>query len=261
VDATGTVVRTLSSIAKPKDGASEYEEDPKPELPADSAGVQRAVWDLRLDAPRRIKNAMIDMGDPADAPFAPAGRYTLRLIVDGKTVSQPLVIKPDPRVQVAGADKQAQLAMAAELKVWLNRLADGVEQIRTVRDQLKRRNELLKDRADAADLRARADTLVAKLDAVERKMHNPEAEVTYDILAKGTRLYSRIAPINSWVADGDGAPTQGMKEVWGAQRSELESYVGELQALINTDLAALNQLAARMGLGYVVVPGAGAAVP
>ncbi len=261
LDAQANVVRTLSSVAKPKDGASEYEEAPKPELPADSAGIQRAVWDLTLDPARRIGNAMIDMGDPADAPFAPPGGYTLRLSVGGQTVTAPLVVKPDPRVQITDADRRAQLAMAAELKAELNRLADAVEQIRTVREQLKRRNELLKDRTDAAGLRAHADSLVAKLDALERKMHNPEAEVTYDILAKGTKLYSRIAPINSWVAQGDGAPTQGMKQVWAAQRQELDGYFSELRTVINTDLAALNQLAARMGLGYVVVPGAAAAVP
>ena len=261
LNAQGTVVRTLSSVAKPKDGSSEYEEAPKPELPADSAGVGRAVWDLRLEPARRIRNGMIDMGDPADAPYAPPGRYTLRLSVGGQTVTAPLVVKPDPRVQIADTDRQAQLAMAAELRAELNRLADAVERIRTVRDQLNRWNALLKDRADAAEFRARADSLVAKLDSLERKMHNPEAEVTYDILAKGARLYSRIAPINSWVAEGDGAPTQGMKQVWAAQQQELAGYFSELQTLIDADLVALNRLAARIGVGHVVVPGSAAAVP
>jgi photosystem II stability/assembly factor-like uncharacterized protein len=261
LDGQGNVVRTLSSVAKPKDNASEYEEAPKPELAADSSGIQRAVWDLTLEPARRIPNAMIDMGDPAEAPYAPDGRYLLRLSGDGKTVNAPLVIQADPRVQIAEADKQAQLAFAAELKAAFNRLADGVAKARSIKDQLRRRNELLKDRSDAAGLRGKADTLIARLDSLERRMHNPEAEVTYDILAKGTRLYSRMAPINSWVTDGDGAPTQGMREVWAAQRPELEGYLAALQMLINTDLAALNQMAARLGLGYVVVPGAPAAVP
>jgi photosystem II stability/assembly factor-like uncharacterized protein len=261
LDAQGTVVRTLSSVARPKDGSSEYEEAPKPELPADSAGIGRAVWDLQLDPARRIRNGMIDMGDPADAPYAPPGRYTLRLSVGGQTVTAPLVVKLDPRVQIADADRQAQLAMAAELRAELNRLADAVERIRTVRDQLNRWNALLKDRPDAAEFRARADSLVAKLDMLERRMHNSEAEVTYDILAKGARLYSRIAPINSWVAEGDGAPTQGMTQVWAAQQQELAGYFSELQTLIDTDLVALNRLAARIGVGHVVVPGSPAAVP
>mgnify|MGYP001439503190 FL=1 len=92
-------------------------------------------------------------------------------------------------------------------------------------------------------------------------MHHPEAEVTYDILAKGARLYSRIAPINSWVAEGDGAPTQGTKQVWAAQQQELAGYFSELQTLIDADLVALNRLAARIGVGHVVVPGSAAAVP
>jgi len=261
VDAAGTVVRTLSSVAKPMDGSSEDEEPNKPELPADSAGVGRTVWDLTLDPAKRIKNAMIDEGDPADAPNAPPGRYTLRLTAGGQTVTAPLVVTPDPRIQISDADRQAQLAMAAELKTQLNRLADAVERIRSVRDQLRRWNTLLKDRADAAGFRARADSLVAKLDTLEHKMHNPEAEVTYDILAKGTRLYSRIAPINSWVTQGDGAPTQGMKEVWAAQQVELQGYFTELQKLMDADVSALNGLAERLGVGHIVVPGPPPVVP
>lgn len=253
-DQQGNVVRTLSSVAKPKDGYSEYEEAPKPELPADSAGIQRAVWDLKLEGAKRIKNAMIDMGDPADAPFAPPGRYTLRLLVAGQALEAPLVVKPDPRTSVPAADREAQLAMASEVKAALDRLADAVERLRSVREQLKRRNELLKDRADAAELRAKGDTLVARLDSLERQMHNPEAQVTYDILAKGTKLYSRMAPIASWVSEGDGAPTQGMRQVWAEQRRELEGYLARLDALLAEDLAGLNQQAARLGLGFIVIP-------
>jgi hypothetical protein len=216
---------------------------------------------LTLDPANRIKRAKIDEGDPADAPYAPPGRYTLRLTAGGQTVTAPLVVTPDPRVQISDADRQAQLAMAADLKMELNRLADAVERIRSVRDQLRRWNALLKDRADAAGFRASADSLIAKLDTLERKMHNPEAEVTYDILAKGTRLYSRIAPINSWVTEGDGAPTQGMKEVWAAQQVELHGYFAELQKLMDADVATLNSLAERLRVGHIVVPGPPPVVP
>jgi photosystem II stability/assembly factor-like uncharacterized protein len=262
LDASGKVVRTLSSVAQPKDGHSEYERAHKPEL-ADTAGIQRAVWDLALEGAKRIPNAMIDEGDPSDAPFALAGTYTLRLSADGDTSTAPLVIERDPRIQVTVADRRAQLALAAEMKSGFERLVDGVERLRSIRSQLKARNQVLKDRADAAALRGKADTLIARLDSLEHKMHNPEAQVTYDILARkgGAKLYSRMAPLNSWVTDGDGAPTQGMQQVWAGQRQELDGYLADLQRLVNTDLAALNQMAAQMGLGYIVVPGAAAAIP
>ena len=60
--------------------------------------------------------------------------------------------------------------------------------------------------------------LVAKLDALEGKLHNPKAEVVYDILAMrgGARLYSRLSPLQMWALESNGAPTA---EWWWRRRS------------------------------------------
>ena len=81
--------------------------------------------------------------------------------------------------------------------------------------------------------------------------------MTYDILAfkGGTKLYSRLAPLYNWATESKGAPTQGMREVYADQRKELDGYVAELRTLIDRDLAAVNSLAAKLGVQYVVVPG------
>jgi photosystem II stability/assembly factor-like uncharacterized protein len=252
VDAQGAVVRTLSSIARPKDGYSETEEAPKPELMVDSARIQRAVWDLRLEGARRIRNAMIDTGDPADGPWAPPGRYTLRLRT-GSFVSQTsLTVQADPRSMVTDADLAAQHAFALELRNALDQLTTSVEQIRDMRTQLADRNRALVDRADAAVLRGRSDSLVVRLDSLEHVLHNPDATVTYDILAKGSQLYSRLTPLYMFVIDGDGAPTQGAREVWAGQRQELQSHLARLQVLIDNDLAAINSLAEQIGVPFIV---------
>jgi photosystem II stability/assembly factor-like uncharacterized protein len=74
-----------------------------------SAGAHRFSWDLRL--------APLEPEDPAqggggsqgavphhtypsvNAPWAPPGSYTVRLSVDGKTYTQPLTLRLDPRVK------------------------------------------------------------------------------------------------------------------------------------------------------------------
>ncbi len=252
LDAQGSVVRRLSSVAKPKDGHSEDEEEPKPDLKTDSARIQRAVWDLRLEGAQRIHNAMIDTGDPAVGPWAPPGTYTLRLTVAGTSMTAQLVVRADPRVSASDADRAAQQALGRELKAALDQLADAVAQVKDIRQQLRDRSAAVKDRADAAPLRARADTLIARLDSLEKRMHNPDATVTYDILAKGSQLYSRLTPLYNWVTDGDGAPTQGMRQVWVEQQQELQVDLAQLQTLITTDLASINALAQRLGVPFVV---------
>jgi hypothetical protein len=85
--------------------------------------------------------------------------------------------------------------------------------------------------------------LAPKLDAVEEKLHNPKAEVVYDILAfeGGAKLYSRLSPLYSFVVENDGVPTQGMREVFATYRAEMEAIAAEWTALLKGDIAALNQ--------------------
>ena len=96
--------------------------------------------------------------------------------------------------------------------------------LRAVRRQLADRNELLAKDDKAKPLIEPSQALIAKLDALEARLHNPKAEITYDVLAQkgGTQLYSRLAPFMDWSANGNGAPTQGMREVFAAQMKELD---------------------------------------
>src|SRR5262249_6367327 len=94
-----------------------------------------------------------------------------------------------------------------------------------------------------------------KADALEDKLHNPTAEVVYDILAMrgGTRLYSRLAPLEMWIVESDGLPTAGMNQELDEQESELSRLKEEVQAFLTRELAPLNSTASRLGLQYVNV--------
>jgi photosystem II stability/assembly factor-like uncharacterized protein len=255
LDGRGTVLRRLSSVARPKDNHSEYETEPEPDLES-SPGLHRVAWDLTQAGAKRVKGGKIDTGDPAAGFEVLPGAYSARLTADGATETVPVVVKPDPRVTVPEADRQKQVAFVAELRDALNRLADAANQIQDVRAQLEARNEKLATDPAAKELVAQSSALVARLDSLERKIHNPEAEVTYDILAfrGGTRLYSRLSPLYAWATEGIGPPTQGMREVYAAQRKELDGYVAEFRTLLDRDLAAINALADKLGIKYVVVP-------
>jgi hypothetical protein len=75
-----------------------------------------------------------------NTPWAPPGSYVVRLTVDGKTYTQPLTLRLDPRVKTL----QADLAMLASLS---REMYEGARNSRTAYDQ--------------------ARALVAKLDAVQ----------------------------------------------------------------------------------------------
>jgi photosystem II stability/assembly factor-like uncharacterized protein len=259
LDGQNRVVRTLSSTA-PEPMGSDDNEDPddfKKEALARDAGIQRAVWDLRYEGARKIKNGRIDTGDPQSGPRVPPGTYTVRLAAAGKTLTAPLKIEPDPRGDLKQSDLDAQAAFAVRVRDDISKLTDLVNQLRSVRDQLKARNAALaarKSDAGIADLIASADAAVKKADAIEDKLHNPTAEVVYDILAMkgGARLYSRLSPLQMWSVEASGPPTAGMTQVLGEQEKELAALASETQQFISGDVAKINQRAAQLNLPFVI---------
>jgi photosystem II stability/assembly factor-like uncharacterized protein len=114
LDAAGQIVRRFSSddkIAPPNPNtlnvAAVWIAAPAP-LPA-AAGQHRWVWDLRSNptaggGPRGGGGAGFAGGGPGGrggAPIVPSGAYTVRLTVEGQTLTQPLTVKPDPRQKIS----------------------------------------------------------------------------------------------------------------------------------------------------------------
>src|SRR6185312_17431337 len=98
--------------------------------------------------------------------------------------------------------------------------------------------------------------LRAKIDALEEKLHNPKAKVVYDILAQkgGARLYSQLIWLFEMIKDSDGAPSQGIREVFAEQAEMLRKYQQEWETLVSTDLAALNEQAKTLDAPRIIIP-------
>ena len=129
-DSTNKLVRTITSTQPPL-----YERPPYPDYwlkpSADRAlatdvGTCRINWDLRYDDPpgynpdinNQMNSSPSEVTPGPHGPLALPGTYTLKLIVDGQTYSQPLVVHNDPRIGESPAvmnvlRNQNQLMMAA----------------------------------------------------------------------------------------------------------------------------------------------------
>jgi photosystem II stability/assembly factor-like uncharacterized protein len=260
LDSANRVVKSLSSIPRTSDRSGDDEEDPedlkKAALPVE-AGVQRAEWDLTWQGAKKILGAKIDTGDPADGPRAVPGSYTVRLTAGGKTLTKPLTVVADPREKASQADLEAQLAFNLRVRDAITKVTGLVDSMRSVKEQLASRKKTLdarKSDSAVADLLKAGDAVSEKIDALEGKLHNPKAEVTYDILAErgGARLYSRLSPLLMFASSGDGPPTEGMKQVLTQLEQELAPLEQQAQALLSKDVAEINGRAKTLGLEFVI---------
>jgi hypothetical protein len=263
VDARGAMVRTLRSVAEPAPIGPEHPDwwpgtKSEPALTA-RAGLNRAVWDFSWDGAGFIRDAVLDFGNPTVGPWALPGDYTLRLTVGEESVTTAARVEPDPRVDVPAAQLEDQLAFSLGLREDLRMLIRAVETLRAVRRQVATRNELLAGREEAGEVVAAGDALIARLEDLESRLHNPEAEVSYDVLGGrggGAELYSQLAPLYNASFEADGPPPESMRAVAAEYRGRLASYRSELDALLAEDLARLEELAEQLALGWILLPSA-----
>jgi photosystem II stability/assembly factor-like uncharacterized protein len=259
-DAEGGLIISLTSKKEPEETAKDDPDAPsepsKKTVLTAEPGMNRVVWDLQYAGAAKIKNAKIDSGEPDFGPLALPGTYTVSLTVDGKTTTGKATVLPDPRVRLKSAELQEQLELALAIRADIVHLTGMVEKIRAVRTQIAAKNQLLKGNSGAASLVKQGEELIKKLDALEGKLHNPRAEVFYDILAQkgGAQLYSQLGFLFEGLKDSDGAPTQGMREVYAEEKKKLTAYGVQLKRLMDGDLAKLNKKASELMIPNFIVP-------
>ncbi len=264
-DAKGRLVDKFSSKPEPEEPETpgDYEEEkPKRLVLTRHAGINRVAWDLTYLGAKSIKGAKADQGQPRIGPMAAPGHYKLTLTAEGKTYTTSLEIKPDPRLhsddsaRTDPASLESQVQLALKVRDDITRLTTLVERLRAVRKQLTDRNELLKENPGAASLVKSSKELIDKLNTLEEKLHNPKAQVAYDILAMkgGAKLYSQLIWLYNLLLESDGAPTQGVREIYAEQTAALEKLDREFGELAAGEVARLNQEAKKLDLPTVFVP-------
>ena len=117
---------------------------PTMELSA-KAGMHRFTWDLHYDP---IVVGGVAPGEPAtgavphrtypaiDSPWAPPGSYTVRLSADGRTYTQPLELRLDPRVKTPAAGLAQLAALSREMYDGAVVAHAAYVQARAISDQL-----------------------------------------------------------------------------------------------------------------------------
>jgi len=151
-DNQNKLVRTLSSHAAPPFN------EPTPPVPEywlrkpvgipTNPGTNRVNWDLYYDDPAALSHNLgqvmpaIDHDTPAtpQGAFALPGTYTVKLIVDGKTSTAPLVVHEDPRIgesPAVMAEMRAQFDLGWKITEGMSVSHTGYDQATQLRSQLK----------------------------------------------------------------------------------------------------------------------------
>ena len=213
-----------------------------------AVGMNNVTWDLRYPSATSFPG-MILWGGNVTGPAAPPGTYQVRLTADGKTQTQPLIVKRHPLFKdVTDADLQEQFNLTIQIRDKVSEANNAVIQIRKIKTQVTDR--ISKSNGDAK-LKAVGETLTKNLSAVEEEIYQVRNQSGQDPLNFPIKINNRLASLLSMVSHGDGKPQGNALPIFNDLKAELKVQTDRLQRVLSTDLAAFNTEAKRLGLEVV----------
>ena len=236
LDSQGRVMRHLSStrtnkVIQPPEWPDQIVAS---DLISAKAGLNRLVWDLRMEDPAQIPGAFYS-GSAPRGPLVPPGVYQVKLSVGGVTRTTALEVAADPRVADAGPAIAAKTELAVTVLHDIDALHTAVNAIRGARSEL------------AAAVKAKP-ALEGKIRPVDRRLQALE-EALMQVNMKGSEanlafpgmLNEQYAGFAAALEDADTPPTRQHLQMYQTLHAGLSTQLGLWSALQGGDLADLRR--------------------
>jgi len=203
--------------------------------------MHRFLWDMHYpDVPGLEKEYPIaavphNTAPQPASPWVMPGNYTVVLTVNGKTYSQPLTIKMDPRVKTPLSGLQQQFAMSQQIYNRMLTLAPAVDQATDLHKHLEDR---LKDGQLPTDLQTELthfnESLTSLLGSATRRPGPASQAPTL------TALRAKYGALFGVLQEADEPPTTQAKAALAEVEKQLPPLWNHWLQIRNKELPALN---------------------
>jgi hypothetical protein len=255
LDADGREIRSFTSKREPAPveavdaspaGGGGEEPPPTAEPPAGKdeephptkdPGANRFVWNLRGPDATKLPDNKGRGGslEMLAGPRVPPGPYQVRLLVNGRTLTQRFEVVKDPRVQATDAAIRESFDLAKQAHDLLIRVHDAVLRLRDVRTQAEGWGR----RAGTPTIKSAAIALVRTLTAIERELIQVRSD---DPRMFPPKLNTRIGTVIPLVEYSDAAPTQALRDLTADLTRRAEAELAKLADVLANDVARFNAL-------------------
>ena len=240
LDAGGKVLREYSNHKKEKfEQPAEWpDRETPPELLPDAVGMNRFVWDLRVEDPVQIPGAFYADEGPK-GPVVNPGAYMVRMTTRNGAQSVPLEVVLDPRLKdaVTADDIAAHWDLVKKTAEDIEALHRAVNEMRASRTALEKVRQRTGPPRALLDAAARFDRMMTP---IEEQLLQVNMKASEDNLRYPNRLNEQYDTFIATVDGDDVRPTEPQLQVFADLHRRLGEQLAKWRALMDKDLPALN---------------------
>jgi hypothetical protein len=249
-NASGEVIRSFSNkVAEKKTSNNSIQNEPTLSV---RKGLNRFVWDLRrMDMPT-IDNVYIE-GNYNGGKIAP-GKYTIVLEIDGKEQSVPFVLNSDPRIKSTAADYAKQDELLQKVEKDVTDIHVAVVRMRNLSKQIQTLVNLVDGDRSKDDLVKKAKSVMQKMVDWEEQLIQPKSQAYDDVINFVNKLSANYIFVHGeanttipYITDGHVARYNELHQEW-------MKYKNEMDSLMKSDIAGLNELIKTLKVDHVMLP-------
>lgn len=208
-------------------------------------GLNQFVWDMRHSDATAVEGTNVMWAGSGVGARVIPGNYKVRLLVgDSLVAEQPIEIRKDPRLKITDEDYKEQYAFIQKVTKKVSEIHKGVNQIRTVRNQVNGYLTAIKDTTLTNKFKQVTKPMLEELDKLEATLMQPKAKAPQDVLAYPIRLNDKIAGIADQVAQADTKPTKASYVAYEALAKQADEALAKLRDVVSRQVPAFNQMVA-----------------
>jgi hypothetical protein len=237
LDRTGKVIRTIRNI--PKD-----------------AGINRIIWDLRLEGPRPRREERREEDFFFRGPRGPQvlpGTYTAKLTLGENIYNTSFEVRVDPTVSVSLDQLKIQQLYSLQLRDMQSFVNDGLRALDILKKQIEERRDILNTQAKDVpkEVTDAIETHSNKIEALMNILTTPEGRAFW---SEGPRLGGRLSRLFGSIDGVHAPPTQAQIDYFRELKEEFDSAIKEVNDYLNQSAKDLNKTFKKFQVPLLILP-------
>ena len=226
-----------------------------------NAGINRVWWDLRYaPLPKVVLRTSPIYASWMNIPekgrsigsrmslLASPGKYTVKLIVNGQALTQPLVVVKDPHSAGTEADIDAQFAFLETVEQNAKDVGEMISQSEDARKELASL-----ENSPTGDIKKAASGLNQDMTDLEENLYQLRITGGQDGMRWPGKLQEKLAHLAGELEEGDFAPTSQQIAVNKQYTAQIRGLQIRMLQLMNKNLSDLNILLKEHNIPVIVV--------